>query len=252
MPRYNKNDDVGGCLMIRWCLLMMCSVSIYAAPFLCEQNFPHTLQLDALENCDQNPLTLNTDLNVDSPEFDNLLADSALSHNNLGGAIINFTQNLRKSVYRSAVLSASPLCLQELVKKRHVSTIINLYEQAHSYKDELILLEQKIFQANGGEHYVRILNLRIDKLENHASFHKKITTVLKYIQADEGNVLVHCLAGEHLTGVVFGVLQKCYNKLPINVIEENAECHMGKSLNSYTKKSHDDTLTLIKEFPCPD
>ena len=284
-------------MMQLWCyILMLISMPTYASSFSCEQTFPSEIQLDILENCNQTQLTMDASLEPNYPEFDAILMDLVFSHHNLGGSVVHFKKNLHKKVYRSAILSAAPLCLYELIKKHDVSTIINLYDNKHAHSDELITLEKKIFQANGGEYYIQIFNFKIsnqgeeqafsavatpisddslvgsrtgedsefrDKAakrrrvgttlnaEDPDVFNKKITTILRYIQAQEGNVLIHCLAGQHLTGVIFGVLQKCYNKLPLTVIKKNAECHMGVPLSRYAQKAHDKTLALIDAFPCP-
>ncbi|AHE66317.1 protein tyrosine/serine phosphatase [Legionella oakridgensis ATCC 33761 = DSM 21215] len=168
--------------------------------------------------------------------------------NNLGGIKVLFPGNT-KSVYRSAYLAGSPMCIQSL-SKAGIKTVINLYSGRRGYAEHLYPLESTIFKANGVPDYIRIDHYMVDS--SHQSldkFNRKITEIIKKIAMAKGNVLIHCYAGEHDTGVIFGVLNKCINHQSLKSIEEDTKCHMGFQ-SAYEKISYHHIMDIIRQFPC--
>ena len=153
-----------------------------------------------------------------------------------------------KKIYRSAYLATSPLCITSL-KKNGVSTIINLYSGNSGYAKQLLTLERQIAKSNRIDNYIAIDGFQYDAPIPLAKMNAKITTILKKIIHAPNDVLIHCYAGEHDTGVIFGIVNKCFNKLSLSAIKKNASCHMETN-TPYGKEAIKKVLHLIKQYPC--
>ncbi|CDZ75913.1 Protein tyrosine/serine phosphatase [Legionella massiliensis] len=231
------------------CIASLCSTNSYAQTnFSCERNFPATLQVKSINECKETPATIKktNDLNIQ-------LVNALFHDQNLGATVLNLPGNKHKIVYRSANLAGAPLCMKSLVEQRQVHTIVNLYSGKRGYNRELVALEKAVFNDVGGKEYIQIQDFFTTHVEPSQipALNKQIAQIAKTIANSEGNVLVHCLVGEHDTGVIFGVLQKCYNKLPIKQVINEMGCHLTQDISpAYQRAAFNSVAKLIKEFPC--
>ena len=127
----------------------------------------------------------------------------------MGAMVLHLPNQQKKTVYRSASLAGPPFCLNELFSKRHVANIINLIDRTIAHAPFLKALEEDEFRAIGGEWYFQVLNFGVTPetvVNDH--FFQMITDIIKQIIHTRGDVLIHCVSGEHDTGIIFAILQK--------------------------------------------
>ena len=214
---------------------------------------PQVFQVPALESCNQNIVYVPPDVEskYNTPYFDVYITDQALKNNNMGAMVLHLPNQEKKIIYRSASLAGSPFCLYELYSKRQVTTIINLIDRTIGHAQFLKALEEDEFRSIGGEWYVQVFHYGVEPGTTvDAQFFAVITDIIKQIIHAKGDVLIHCLSGEHDTGVIFAILQKCYNKIPIKIIKTNALCHIGPMEYQYQRESYKIVSQVIDEYPC--
>lgn len=214
----------------------------------CEDVFSIDIQVKKLKNCNQN----RTFVRKGSADQKSIsLLEAMKNHNNVGASVVKF-RNKKKIVYRSANLAEAPLCLQDVVRDGKVKTIIDLHSGTVGFEAEVRNLEASVFTRLGGETYIFINDYMVDSPNYSASqMNTRIASIIKLIASSDGNVLIHCLTGEHDTGVIFGVIQKCYNGIPIEQISKNLACHMAHMNSShYAISTYEIANNLIKNFSC--
>ena len=69
------------------------------------------------------------------------------------------------------------------------------------------------------------------------------------IRCSEGNVLIHCMGGEHNTGVIFAILRKLYQQVDLDVIIQEYKCHCGWVSDDTLNGVYQVNIDIIKEFP---
>ncbi|RUR08911.1 hypothetical protein [Legionella sp. km772] len=221
--------------------------------FRCEAMLPQEFQVPSLKYCNQKIVYIPASVEdkYNSPYFDVYMTDQVLKNNNMGAMVVNLPNKQKKIVYRSASLAGSPFCLNELVSKRQVNTIVNLIARPIAHAQFLQALEEDEFRSIGGASYFHVLNYGVtpDTIVN-AQFFQLITTIIKQILHTKGDVLIHCVSGEHDTGIIFAILQKCYNKIPVDIIKKSTLCHIGPQVYSYQKASYNILSQVIDEYPC--
>lgn len=220
----------------------LCEKLSFSDTFQCERVFPKDLQVEQIASCNSS-YAMGTKRNQD-----NELLQRIIKNNNLGGITINFPHNGKKIVYRSAYLAASPMCIAEL-SKSGVTTVVNLYSGKLAYAPQMLPLEQAIFKRNGTKKYIQIDGFMVNSSTALAELNAKMVTIMKLIEKAKGNVLIHCDSGEHDTGVVFAVLNKCFNRQLLKPLEENAACHMD-STTQYGRRTYKRLQEIVKQFPC--
>ncbi len=202
------------------------------------------------------------------PEFQKRLADAVMENNNIGGSTIHF-QSGDKNIFRSSILARNLPCLAQLVKEKGVGTIVNLYTGDLIKEDELALEEQNEFARMGGKTYIHALNFsdqttaplttllsgesskQPDSQRSTAEMQTRIATLVKMIAVADGNVLIHCVGGIHRTGVVYGILQKCVNKVPFDQIVDDYKTHVGWKLGKASQQLYRPIdVELIRSFSC--
>lgn len=226
------------------------STTVFAANFQCERVFSSDLQVSQIKFC--NSLTIDNlpeRSKIGKNEFDNKLYYSVLADNNLGGIKVLFPGNQEKIVYRSSYLAGAPLCIQSL-SQNGVRTVINLYSGNLGYAPYLYPLEKNIFQENNVRDYIQIQEYMVNALElAPEELNLKIVDIIKKIASAKENVLIHCYSGTYDTGVIFGILSKCYNKQSLDNIRQEALCHIGGSLG-YQRTGFPRIMKIIEQFPC--
>lgn len=237
--------------------LIFCLSSIFiiteasAANFQCEKVFSPELQIPKVSYCNSSTIPPIDDKK--SYNFKNELYALTLSSNNLGGISVTFPNGVKKNVYRSAFLIGAPRCIDSLANEAKVKTVINFYSGSLGFNTEARALEQAIYNNSGVQNYIYIHDYQTNDYNPSPEYAKqinaKIVAIIKKIQNSPGNVLIHCETGEHNTGVIFGVLNKCFNHQSPESIQKNTICHI-KDNSSYGKKTASNVLALIDQFPC--
>lgn len=187
---------------------------------------------------------------TDRPRFRAALTDFVTRHNNLGGTRIEFAR-APKQVFRASILARNPACLEQLVKRGGVRTIVNLYSGDLIPESALAAEEADAFVRFGGLSYIRMLGLSDypTPTESIADIQARIASAIELIRAAPGNVLVHCVGGIHRTGEVYGVLQKCFNHLSMEAIANEYVQHAGGATDGNPEYRAVD-VDIIRSFDC--
>lgn len=192
-------------------------------------------------------------ISKNDPLFEQLFKLSIARSNNISGSIIKFKKG-NKQVYRSAILSENLALLSELVRERGVKTILVLTNSRILDIVPLIEKERSAFSILGGTLFIHILDfdshIDINNIEEVQYTYARIASIIKLIDNSDGNVLIHCLGGEHKTEMVFEVMQKCINKLYIDNIIERYKCHTGWKNENICGGYREDNLKFITGFSC--
>jgi len=214
-------------------LLLGCSGSVYQSGD--NNNIPDE-KAKIPSNCSTKPFPQSSELHKlytsNHALFVKTFTKLLSTYSNVGYEYINFP-NGGKIVFRSATFGPNPDGLKSLVKNAHITTIINLFSAKWVYNlDELNLKEKNAFMSVGGQNYIQILHFSDNpaKYPNREVFLNKISQIIKYIQYSDGNVLIHCLGGEHRTGIIFGILLRCFNDLSMEKVIDNYKLHVSKGL----------------------
>lgn len=185
--------------------------------------------------------------------FESLFKAHVAKFNNISGSIIHFPTG-DKHVYRSAMLAYSPDTIKELVEERGVKTIIHLSNKDTVNQAEWTRKEQHHFFKLGGqpENYIHILDFDYvfnDEDELHEG-QFKVAEIINLIEKSEGNVLIHCLGGEHKTEIIFEIMQKVYNHLGMANIEERYKVHTAWSPDPNKKSGYkQNNIEFIRDYP---
>lgn len=233
---------------------VLLSPQIYALPD-CGTIIPKEFRLEKLTNGTGYTQYEDVFIGVktEDPLFEQLFKLHVARFNNISGSIIKF-KNGHKEIYRSAILSENIALLSELVKERNVKTIVVLTSSKLFDIAPWLDKERKIFAALGGEHFLQILDFDShfdvnDKKEVEKN-NKIIASIIKLIANANGNVLIHCLGGEHKTEMVFEPMQKCINKVDNENIVQRYKCHTGWRDDSDLGGYRENNVKFILEFPC--
>lgn len=180
-------------------------------------------------------------------------------HNNLGVNIFHFP-NKDLIVYRSSILTGNIRCLKELIEISGVRYIIylkndstdhhfNFIEPEHArekrYFDELVLDKE-----NNQYIIIDFVNRKIKSIEEKQEMIKRVQEIIQLISGLDAPILIHCLGGEHKTGIIYGIMQKCINKIPIDQVIYEYELKTGKNETNIGGGARKEDVDFIKEFPC--
>lgn len=189
----------------------------------------------------------------EDPLFEQLFKLHVAKFNNISGSIIRF-KNGQKEVYRSAILSENIALLSELVKKRNVKTIVVLTSSKIFDITPWLDKERSIFAALGGTQFLHILDFdshfNIQNASEVLQVNATIASIVKLIANADGNVLIHCLGGEHKTELVFEAMQKCLNKVDTDNIIQRYKCHTGWVNSTKPGGFRENNVNFILDFPC--
>jgi hypothetical protein len=242
-----------------WLVTLMVALPLQAAgkdKFRCESTLPAKLQINAPESCNQNAhwVDLSKLYESDRELFKETLRKQIADNNNQGGSVVRFGRGKTKRVLRSSILGNSEGCIDELVTdpEYNIRTIINLFTGDALDQQSISDDEQKLFQKWGARNYLHVLNFsdRPDAYPTKQAFDERIVEIISQIKNAKGNVLIHCLGGWHRTGIIWGILQKCYNKVPTKTVIDNYKCHVAWKSESDRGGYYDFNEKTIAEFPC--
>jgi hypothetical protein len=222
----------------------------------CGTTIPKDLRLEKLSNgtgYTKYEKEIGEAFHKDKVLFEQLFKLHVAKYSNISGSIVNF-KNLPKEVYRSAILSENIALLSELVKQRDVKSIIVLTNSKIFNIAPLINKEREFFIVLGGKQFNHILDFDCDFDHNNKSevqkAQVKVASIIKLIATSEGNILIHCLGGEHRSEVVFEIMQRCINKLDMANITQRYKCHTGWESDIATGNYRQENIDFISAFPC--
>jgi protein tyrosine/serine phosphatase len=61
---------------------------------------------------------------------------------------------------------------------------------------------------------------------------------------------MHCYGGQHRTGIIFGIIQKCLNRIPIDEVIAEYRCHTAYESPEHPGGAKPENERAIREFPC--
>jgi len=203
---------------------------------------------------------------------------------NMNAAKFTFPSGVTRTVYRGSyqapqftsesVLVQKPgesdrnrSCMSELVREEGLAKIVNYDEldwksAATMTREERELLLGLNPQAEYWEFtpaFGRTFQYKFNKGKGSTPAEKKrdvmgmVASIVSQIEGDPakpGSVYIHCYGGHHRTGAVWGVLQKCIGKMPVEDIVSEYKCHIGYESSEKPGGYHADNEALIREFPC--
>jgi hypothetical protein len=222
----------------------------------CNETIPSEFRLPKLHNGKDYTIydtKMDKVYGKDPEAFEELFKQHVAEYNNLSGSIIHFPSGT-KHVYRSAMLAYSPETLKELMKERAVTTVFHLSNKKTVNQKAWTNKEKEHFFSLGGkpENYIHILDFDyiFNDEDELIGGQKKVAEIIQQIEKSEGNVLIHCLGGEHKTELIFEVMQKCYNHVPMENIIARYKCHTAWSTDPATKSGYkQNNVDFIQEYP---
>tara|TARA_B110000503_G_C7169209_1_gene423458 strand:- start:4633 stop:5361 length:729 start_codon:yes stop_codon:yes gene_type:complete len=222
----------------------------------CGSNIPKNIRLEQLSNgtgYTEYEKEIGEAFHKDKVLFEKLFKIHVAKYSNISGSIVNFKDSPKK-IYRSAILSENLALLSILVKEKNVKSIVVLTNSKIFDIAPMINKEREFFSVLGGKQFNHVLNFHCDFDFNDKKEVKevqgKIVSIIKLIQNSEGNVLIHCLGGEHRSEVVFEIMQRCFNKLDMDNITQRYKCHTGWKSESLIGNFRKENLEFIRDFPC--
>jgi len=227
---------------------------VQSPSFRCDIKTPK-YKIEAVEGCSDR-VVWNEELDqirkTDPAKFDAMVAEQVTRDTNFGATRIKVGKKSEKEIYRSSFTNKSPLCLENLVKKRKVTTIINLYSGEIPNNIQMTQEESSLFQKDGGKQYLRILNYdyRMPDEAAQKAIYEKVKEVVSLVKQAPDNVLMHCYGGQHRTGIIFGIIQKCLNRIPIDEVIAEYRCHTAYESPEHPGGAKPENERAIREFPC--
>ena len=221
----------------------------HAAAFKCEAALPEQLQVSMeIPDCTQTvgPISPQAEPYTTTRTW---FYKNVARRNNLGASWFSFPDGSKRIIFRSANLGGSPTCLKNLVSQGKIISLINLYNGTLADALKMTAIEKKKFYADAGKNYHSVLNFSVAKGIVNENFYNQIAGIVKTITNNQGNILIHCLIGAHDTGVIFGVMQKCYNKVEMPAIIKDTQCH-APTASAVDRQFLAKTISIIKNFPC--
>ncbi len=153
-------------------------------------------------------------------------------------------------------------CLQSLVAvgAKHG---VNLYEGPMPTAD-LAAAEQQTFTRAGGTYFnvqedAELASWRDELRDDPAANQKAMAAVARVIREailqpggrdPQGHVVVHCGGGMHRTGMVVGVLERCWNGAPRAVWEAAYRRHVAWQSDAQPGGFEPANLAFIAQFDC--
>lgn len=240
--------------LINLCFIFFISKAL--AVCNCDVTLPKELRLKKL-SCGVGYTRFEKELgeafHQDKSLFEQIFKLHVAKFNNISGSVVRFNK-APKDIYRSAILSESIALLSELVKNRKVKSIVVLTNSKIFNIAPWIDKERSAFATLGGSQFIHILDFDCDfDFKNVVEVdlaRNKVASIIKMIANANGNVLIHCLGGEHRTEVIFEVMQKCLNNMTMQNITKRYKCHTGWENIINKGNFRQENIDFIRNFPC--
>lgn len=156
-------------------------------------------------------------------------------------------------------------CFQSLLEAGGVRHVVNLFDGAMPVAD-LVEAESKAAVAHGATHRTAtdegygpwrdILRKHMDDPEKRKTAMDGLARLVseQILNPDgappKGNLHVHCGGGMHRTGMVVGVIERCVNGAPPEVVEAGYKRHVGYRDAEHPGGFEEGNLRVIREFDC--
>jgi hypothetical protein len=222
-------------------------------------------------------------------EKDPLLKDKALEAHfrltsNMNAMRFTFSNGVTREVYRGAYLAPQFIeggvlekrrgdvdkhvaCMKQLVRDHGLSKIVNYDEQDWPSAERMTREEKVLFKNIAPKaayweftpKYGRTFQYKFRKAKGDTLDEQKkdvmdmVAAIIREIQGDPnepGAVYIHCYGGHHRTGVVYGVMQKCFANMAVEDILDEYKCHIGFESPTKPGGYNADNEIVIREFPC--
>ena len=225
-----------------------------AAFFACSNRAPERVRATKAPQCDDTvywDYALAASRASDPALFEKTIVAELTEHQNMGGARFRFPVGHRKD----RVPRVFPYRQPRLPRRAGEGT--KRPERRQPLPGRVAVPPRArrtggaAFESFGGRSYLQILNYtyRLKRQTKEALF-QRVAEIVRLIEAAPGDVMIHCFGGMHRTGVVFGVMQKCLNRVPIEQVLDEYRCHTDwKSAERPGGASQDNEMAL-REFPC--
>ena len=194
---------------------------------------------------------------------------------NLGAVVLKghtFTDAQGKErpllVIRSAVTIGAPrqqACFESLIRHAGVRYVVNLYGGTFPFHD-VIEAEKKAALRLGVTYYDLAKHPQLkfralieepdDYKKNIAQAEKNLATLINTRllrpggKPPRGNLYFHCCGGMHRSGMIFGVLQRCINGVPMSEIEQQYRRHVAYTDDQRPGGFEPLNLRFIRQFDC--
>lgn len=187
------------------------------------------------------------------PIFEQLFKLHVAKFSNIEGSVVKF-KNFRKNIYRSAILSENIALLSELVKKRGVQSLVVITNSNIFDIMPWLDKERSIFSVLGGSQFIHILDFEdLSGSQDNSklqSMQDRVASIIRLIANAKGNVLVHCLGGEHKSELIFEVMQRCMNRVGMQNIIQRYKCHTGWKSDKDKCGFRQSDIDFIRDYPC--
>lgn len=171
-------------------------------------------------------------------------------------------------LFRSAV-TTSPTgacpCFESLVRNGRVRHVVNLYGGTFPFRD-MIEREKKLAHKLGVSYFdaAEAPKLAFRRLVEHPQDYRRnqkqaARNLARLIneqllhpkgQQPRGNLYIHCGGGMHRSGMLFGVIQRCINRVPLEQIEAEYKRHTGYISDSKPGGYEALNVRFIADFDC--
>lgn len=156
-------------------------------------------------------------------------------------------------------------CFRSLIEHARVRHVVNLYTGTFPFQD--LLAAERRFATSLGATYFDANDAAAGNwrqlIEEEKDFAKNLPRVMRGLAAlireqilapggapPRGNLYFHCGGGMHRSGMVFGVLRRCFNRDPLPLIEEEYRRHTGWRSAREPGGFEPLNLELIRSFDC--
>jgi len=171
-------------------------------------------------------------------------------------------------LFRSAIIiepKESGGCFNSLVKNGDVQHVINLYGGTFPLQDKIE--EERERSAQLGVSFFdardqpdlcwrKLVEEEECYLGNLEVAMKRLAAVIQDQilkpggEAPRGNIYLHCAGGMHRSGIIFGVLRKCFNGDPMDEIEQEYKRHTAYTSDEQPGGYEELNLKFIKDYDC--
>ena len=224
------------------------------------------------------------DVNASEPLKDKALEAKFRLTSNMNAARFTFPSGVTRTVFRGSYIAPqftpdsvlvpqsgevdrNRACVSDLVASEGLNKIVN-YDELDWHSAHTMTREEKalLMGLNSKATYWeftpaqgRTFQYKFSKGRGATPEEKKrdvmgmVASIIREIEgnpAQAGSVYIHCYGGHYRTGAVWGVLQKCMGKMPVNDIIDEYKCHIGYESPERPGGYHADNEALIREFPC--
>jgi hypothetical protein len=158
-------------------------------------------------------------------------------------------------------------CFRSLLEAGGVRHVVNLFDGEIPVAD-LVAAESRAAAAAGASYRTAsddpaaygpwrdLLRRRPDDPEARRSASRAVARLIRDEllapggQPPRGNVYMHCGGGMHRSGMVAAVVERCLDRVPLDVVEAHYRYHVGWRDPQHPGGLEENNLRFIREFDC--